>query len=205
MRFCWAFSPGRPVPGAGRHRPRTNFSAGGSSPVSLGPGPGLPRRFQRSRLRSIVARRRRRVQLVVDDYGRQCLLLGFLPHPTRSSAPRSPCVRSSVALPPGIGVPLAPQPGLPGEKNQRKNQQNTQRVRAAPRAAGGARSEIAVFEQQSGSSGGVSRHREIPAELRAENIFRHESRCFASPASAVPLGTPTGPAGQESRKGLSPP
>jgi hypothetical protein len=86
-------------------------------------------------------------------------------------------------------------------KISEKNQQNTQRVRAAPRAAGGARSEIAVFEQQSGSSGGVSRHREIPAELRAENIFRHESRCFASPASAVPLGTPTG--GLNSLKGVS--
>ncbi len=64
-------------------------------------GPGLPRCFGRSRLRSIVVRRRQRVQLVVVRCGCQCPLPGALQRPDHPAESQLPCVRFSVALSPG--------------------------------------------------------------------------------------------------------
>ncbi len=106
--------------GAARHSKTGVFSAGKviKHPVDVpsGTGPGLPRQRFESR-RQIVFRRQRRVQLVVDDYGLQCPLLGLQLPWGQPAGPPLPCERSSVALPPGIGMPLGTRTGLGGREN----------------------------------------------------------------------------------------
>ncbi len=88
----------------GRSRPRradNDCFSHPSGPVGVpsGPGPGQPH----GRLRYVVERRQRRVQLVVDGVRHPCPLLGFRHRRGQSAGLDAPCVRSSVALPPGIG------------------------------------------------------------------------------------------------------
>ena len=87
--------------------------------VPSGTGPGLPP----PRLRYIVCRRHRRVQLVVVYCGYQCPQLGLQLQLAQSAEQQPPCARFSVALPPETprgcltGVFSAEfKPGLPGEK-----------------------------------------------------------------------------------------
>ncbi len=75
-------------------------------PCPGGNNPGLPRRFWRAGLWHVVLRRLRRVQLVVDGVRHPCPLLGFPHQRDRSAGLGGPCARFSVALPPGIVVPL---------------------------------------------------------------------------------------------------
>ncbi len=75
--------------------------------------PGLPRRGVQQGIRSVVARRQRRVLLVVVGSFRewQCPLLKFHHRRARSAVPHHPCGRLSVALPPGRESSTGP--GLP--------------------------------------------------------------------------------------------
>ena len=78
--------------------------------------PGLPRRGVQQGIRSVVARRQRRVLLVVVGSFRewQCPLLKFHHRRARSAVPHHPCGRLSVALPPGRESSTGP--GLPSSQ-----------------------------------------------------------------------------------------
>ncbi len=71
------------------------------------PGPGLPRqrvsKCDRRRVGQVVLRRHLRVQLVVVHCGCQCPPLVLRLQLAHSAKRQRPCVRFSVALPPGIG------------------------------------------------------------------------------------------------------
>ena len=75
-------------------------------PCPGGNTPGLPRRYEYPRFRWIACRRRQRVQLVVVHCGYQCPQLRLRLQLAQSAEQLRPCVRFSVALPPGRGVPL---------------------------------------------------------------------------------------------------
>ncbi len=87
-----------------------------------GTGPGLPRQRVQQRIRCLAWRRPRRVQLVVDGVRHPCPLLGFQHRRDRPAAQQLPCVRFSVALPPGIGGKRAADFTLePGGLSVREN------------------------------------------------------------------------------------
>ncbi len=87
-----------------------------------GTGPGLPRQRVQQRIRCLAWRRPRRVQLVVDGVRHPCPLLGFQHRRDRPAASQLPCVRFSVALPPGRGGKRAADFTLePGGLSVREN------------------------------------------------------------------------------------
>ena len=97
------------------------------------PGPGLPP----PRQRYIVCRRLRRVHLVVDDSDGEwlCPLLELQLQLARSAEQQLPCVRFSVALPPGTptgcltGVFSAEfKPGLPAKKIRKGSEADEMRM-----------------------------------------------------------------------------
>ncbi len=100
-------SPRRSLP-AGPWLPYVRFSVALPPGIGRRRGPGLPRRRKHQGLRYIVWRRRLRVQLVVVRVGGRCLPLELLRRRSLPAEQRLPCVRFSVALPPGIGCRAAP-------------------------------------------------------------------------------------------------
>ena len=93
---------------AGPWLPYVRFSVALPPGIGRRRGPGLPRRRKHQGLRYIVWRRRLRVQLVVVRVGGRCLPLELLRRRSLPAEQRLPCVRFSVALPPGIGCRAAP-------------------------------------------------------------------------------------------------
>ena len=182
--------PGVPPPGCHSARPWA-FCWGFLRKFSRPPGqvgvpsgtPGLPRRRKLQWVWGTARRRRQWVQLVViESCGEwRCPQLGLLPPWDRPASLSKPCVRSSVALPPGIGGRAAHEPhpfgcftGLPGEKFNRENP--VLECRAAPRTARG---------------GGGSRD---PTGRSCSTCrISRTAACRKSSSGAIPLGTRTGP------------